>query len=232
MSVRGRVEAEIARQLGHPGGLAGRLVSKALNRGNLRLVARAVQALPSGPDAVVADVGFGGGIGLRLLLDRPGAATVHGVEVSTAMIRQAQAAFAAEISTGRLRLHHASVTALPLAASSLDGLIIVNTVYFVDDLDQAFREIARVLASPGRAVIGIGDPDAMRKLSVTAHGFRLRPVADIKAALGRAGLTLIEHARFADGRIPGHLLVSALSSSPSASTESKRSAELPDEGQE
>ena len=158
MGARGRIEAGIARQLGHPTGLVGRLISKGLNRGNRRVVERAVEALPSGPNAAVADMGFGGGIGLRLLLDRPGAPTVHGVEVSTEMIRQARAAFAAELAVGRLRLHHASITALPLATSSLDGLISVNTVYFIDDLDQAFSELARTLASEGRAVIGIRGP--------------------------------------------------------------------------
>ena len=212
MGARGRIEAGIARQLGHPGGLVGRLISKGLNRGNRQVIERAVQALPSGPNAVVADVGFGGGIGLRLLLDRPDAPTVHGVEVSTEMIRQARAAFAAELAAGRLRLHHASITALPLPSSSLDGLITVNTVYFIDDLNKAFCELARTLASEGRAVIGIGDPDAMGKLSFTAHGFRLRPVADIEGALDRAGLVLSDHIRLDGGRIPAHLLVSMLQS--------------------
>ena len=212
MGARARIEAGIARQLGHPGGLVGRLISKGLNRGNRRVIERAAEALPSGPNAAVADVGFGGGIGLRLLLDRPDAPTVHGVEVSTEMIRQARAAFKPELAAGRLRLHHASITALPLATSSLDGLITVNTVYFIDDLDQAFSEIARTLASEGRAVIGIGDPDAMGKLSFTAHGFRLRPVADIEAALDRAGLMLSDHIRIRYGRIPAHLLVSTLQS--------------------
>lgn len=207
MSVRERIEAEIARQLGHPGGLVGRLVSKGLNRGNRRLIEGAVHALPSGPGGVVADVGFGGGVGLRLLLDRRDLPTVYGVEVSTEMIRQARVAFAAELSAGRLHLHHASITALPLATSSLDGIITVNTVYFVDDLDHALLELARTLASPGRVVIGIGDPDAMAKLSFTAHGFRLRPVADLEAALDRAGLTVIEHVRLGEGRMPAHLLV-------------------------
>jgi arsenite methyltransferase len=78
----------------------------------------------------------------------------------------------------------------------------------VDDLDQAFSELARTLTNSGRAVIGIGDPDAMGKLSVTAHRFRLRPVADVEAALDRAGLTLVEHLHVADRRIPAHLLVS------------------------
>jgi SAM-dependent methyltransferase len=212
MGARGRLEAGIARQLGHPGGLVGRLISKGLNRGNRWVIERAVQALPSGPNAAAADVGFGGGIGLQLLLDRPDAPTVYGVEVSSEMIRQARARFAAELAAGRLQLHHASITALPLASSSLAGLITVNTVYFVDDLDTAFCELARTLASEGRAVIGIGDPDAMGKLSFTAHGFRLRPVADIEAALDRVGLKLSDHVRLDEGRVPAHLLVAMLRS--------------------
>lgn len=212
VSVRGRVEASIARQLGHPSGLLGRLVSKGLNRGNRRVIERAVQALPSGRNGVLADVGFGGGLGLRLLLDRPDAVTVQGVEVSTEMIKQARSAFATDIAAGRLRLHHGSLTSLPLANSSLDGIITVNTVYFVDDVDQAFSELARTLTSEGRAVIGIGDPDAMDKFSFTSHGFRLRPLVDIEAALGRAGLTVSEHIEVGESRIPAHLLVSTLDS--------------------
>ncbi len=89
----------------------------------------------------------------------------------------------------------------------MDGLITVNTTYFIDDLDQALRELARILKNSARAVIGIGDPDAMEKKSFTAHGFRLRSAADIETALNRAGLTLIEHRRVGEGRIPAHLLV-------------------------
>lgn len=206
MSVRRQFDALMARQLAHPGGLTGRLVARGLNRGNRRTIEDAVQALPSGPDAVIADVGFGGGIGLRLLLNRPGA-MVYGVELSRPMIKRAQAAFANDISAGRLGLHHASIAALPFAASSLDGIITVNTLYFVDELEPAFREFARTLRSSGRAVIGIGDPDAMAKMSFTAHGFRLRSIAEIEAALLGAGLTLSERRRAGKSRIPAHLLV-------------------------
>jgi ubiquinone/menaquinone biosynthesis C-methylase UbiE len=216
MRVRGRIDAKIARQLGHPAGFAGRLVAKRLNRRNRRTIEGAVEALSSGPGAVIADVGFGGGIGLRLLLDRPGAATVHGVDVSSAMIEQARAGFAEDLAAGRLYIHHGSITALPLPASSLDGLITINTIYFIDDLEQAFRELARTVRASGRAVIGIGDPDAMKKMSFTDHGFRVRPIADIETVLNRAGLTLIEHRRVGEGRIPAHLLVTTPQSSDRA----------------
>ncbi|MHB8241291.1 MAG: class I SAM-dependent methyltransferase [Solirubrobacteraceae bacterium] len=209
MRLRSRIDAYIASQLGHPSGIVGRVLSRGLNRGNRELFDGAVAALSPAPDAVVADVGFGGGIGLRLLLDRPGSPTVHGVEISATMIAQAQSLFAAECSAGRVHIHKGALTDLPLESESLDGLITVNTIYFVDDLDLAFREIARTLRSTGRAVIGIGDPQRMEKMSFTAQGFRLRPVSDIETALARAGLELVDHPRVGKGRIPAHLLIAA-----------------------
>ena len=209
MRLRTRIDAYIAGQLGHPAGIVGRMLSKGLNRGNRELIEGAVAALALPPDAVVADVGFGGGIGLRLLLDGPSAPTVHGVEVSATMISQAQSQFAEECSAGRLHIHHGPITDLPLESTSLDGLITVNTIYFIDDLDSALRELARTLRSSGRAVIGIGDPQAMEKMSFTAQGFCLRPVSDIERAFARAGLELVDHRRVGKGRIPAHLLIAA-----------------------
>ena len=86
MSLRTRFLAGLARQLGHPQGLAGRIVGARLDRANARMVAAAVDATRADPGATVADVGFGGGAGLALLLDRVGpGGIVHGVEISEAM---------------------------------------------------------------------------------------------------------------------------------------------------
>jgi SAM-dependent methyltransferase len=189
------------------------MVSKGLNRGNRELVEAAVAALALPSDAVAADVGFGGGIGLRLLLDAPGAPTVHGVEVSATMISQAQSRFAEACSSGRLHTHLGPITDLPLESAALDGLITVNTVYFIEDLDLALREVARTLRGTGRAAIGIGDPQAMEKMSFTAQGFLLRPISEVEEALSRAGLVLADHRRVGEGRVPAHVLVAARSSS-------------------
>jgi SAM-dependent methyltransferase len=96
---------------------------------------------------------------------------------------------------------------LPLDDRSLDAAISVNTVYFVSDLDAACAEIARVLRPAGRAVLGIGDPDAMARLPFTAYGFELRPIAEIIAALENAGFTDIEQRRLDKVAISHHLLV-------------------------
>src|ERR1700742_438915 len=100
--IRACVDAKLARQLARPTGVAGRLVARALNRGNRRTIEAAVAALPGGAGAALADVGFGGSLGLGLLLARPDVAEVHGVEISRTMLDRARAEFAEGVAAGRL----------------------------------------------------------------------------------------------------------------------------------
>lgn len=206
MALRQRLLTTVAGQLGRPHGRLGGVVAGALNRGNGQAIATAVAAAQVPAGGVAADIGFGGGAGLRLLVDAVGTGgTVHGVEVSGDMLERARRGFQRDLQSGRLRLAEGSLTALPVDDATLDAAITVNTVYFVDDLEAVCAEFARTLRPGGRAVIGIGDPEAMRKLPVTPYGFRLRPVAEIVAALERAGLTVDVQTR-ADGRLPRHTI--------------------------
>ena len=207
MGVRDAVMAGIAQQLGHPSGLRGRLVGAALNRGNRRFVSAAAQALQPGETAVVADIGFGGGVGLKFLLDGVGpSGSAHGVEMSETMLSQAAGRYRRDIATGRLFLHAGSMAQLPFADHALDGAITVNTIYFVAELEEAFRELARVMNDRGRLVIGLADPDVMAKLPFTGQGFRLRPVADVIDALRSTGLT-VEHRQISTDADAPHLLI-------------------------
>lgn len=198
----------LARQLGHPRGPLGRLVGWSLNRGNRDVVAAAVNASRIGAGQVAADLGFGGGVGLGLLLDATGPdGQVHGVDRSEEMIAAARRRHPATVLAGRLVLHRAPGEDLPLLDSSLDALITVNTVYFVSDLDLLLGEVARVLRPGGRLVLGVGDPSRMARMPVTSHGFQLRPVDALAEALEAAGLPVEEHRRVGDGEDAAHLLV-------------------------
>lgn len=201
-----RALAALARQLGEPTGFVGKIVGRLLNRGNRSLVAAAVAAADCGPAAEVADVGFGGGVGLGLLLDRD-CAVVHGVEMSETMLTEAKRRFAEPVSRGRLRLHSGRMESLPLADSALDAIISTNTIYFVPDLAAALSELTRVLRPGGRLVLGVGDPAKMSKMPFTRHGFRLRPIDEVVSALHDAGLRRVEDRRVGDGDGAFHLLV-------------------------
>jgi ubiquinone/menaquinone biosynthesis C-methylase UbiE len=162
-----------------------------LNRNNREMVLAAVEASGAAPGEHVGDVGFGGALSLGLLLTRvsPGG-RVSGVEVSRTMVIRARVLLRRPIARGRLTIELGAATALPFAAAALDAVITVNTVYFLPDLELAFRECARVLRPGGRLVVCLGDPVEMAELPVTEHGFLLRPVAEVWSALTAAGLTL------------------------------------------
>lgn len=205
--VKDRLLTTIAGQLGNPHGVLGKGVAFILNRGNKRAIAEAVHAAAPAAGATVADVGFGGGVGLELLLTRVGAeGVVHGIEPSPDMLARARGRFAMEVAEGRLALAGGTLAALPLPDASLDAAITVNTIYFLDDLPAACAELARVLRPGGSAVIGIGDPDAMAKMPFTSYGFTLRPVAEVVAALSSAGLT-VEQRTLPNPPVPHHLLI-------------------------
>ncbi len=210
MSLRTRMMKGLAGQLGHPRGPLGRVVGARLNRRNRGVVTAAIDALGDLNARACADLGFGGGVGVAVLLERVGpAGRVYGVEQSETMLSRAERRFRHETGDGRLHLRAGSLTRLPLADDSLDGAITINTIYFLPELDAAFSELARTVKPSGRAVVGMGDPEWMAKLPFTEHGFNIRPVAEVVAALESAGLALEEHHRVGDGDAAGHLLVVA-----------------------
>ncbi len=212
MRLQRRLRAVLASQLGHPRGPLGRVVALRLNRSNRIAITAAIDRLGDIGGATVADIGFGGGVGLEVLLERVGpSGRVHGIDVSRTMLARAQRRFSTDVADGRLHLRAGSLTDLPLADGSLDASITVNTIYFIPELDSAFSELARTVKPSCRVVLGIGDPVTMAKSRVTDSGFRIRPVTEVVSALENAGLTLIEDERVGDSDGARHLLVTVRS---------------------
>jgi arsenite methyltransferase len=210
VSLRSRMLGGFAAQLGKPTGLRGRFVGNMLNRANRGMTAAAVEALGLTPGATAADLGFGGGVGVTLLLEKVGPqGHVHAVDVSPTMVSRASSRFRREITNGRLLVQAGSITQLPLKDRSIQGAITINTIYFIEQLDRAFSELARVIAGSGRVVVGIGDPDAMAHMPMTPFGFRLRPVEDVVSVAKSVGLALQDHSRVGQGKGAAHLLVFA-----------------------
>ncbi|HEY8801457.1 MAG TPA: methyltransferase domain-containing protein [Candidatus Dormibacteraeota bacterium] len=208
MGLRTWILGGMAAQLGKPTGLRGRLVGSMLNRSNRGLIAEAIDALELPAGAVAADLGFGGGVGLALLLERVGPnGHVHGVDFSATMVSEAERRYKSDVASGRLHLHMGSITMLPLEGGSIQGAITINTIYFIADLDRAFAELTRVIATSGRAVVGIGDPRMMASIPTTRFGFTIRQVDEIATMAKSAGLILQDHKRAGRGEQAAHLLV-------------------------
>lgn len=179
-----------SRQLGGPTGPLGAVVARILNKGNRSSIEAAVKALELDENETVADIGFGGGVGLELLLAAVPNGHVHGIEPSTDMLARARRSFREPLESGQLVLHDATMSSLPIADATLNGWISLNTIYFIADLGPAFAELARVLAPGGRGVLGVADPDWMAAQPYVKHNFVLRPVDEVIVQLQEVGLAV------------------------------------------
>jgi len=181
-----RLPAFIERQLECPSGLIAPLTALGLNRANRAANEAAIEALRMGPKASVLDIGYGGGIGLRMLLSQLADGLVAGIDPSEDLDRRACRVFATAIATGRLDVRVGRADSLPWSAGSFDAVLAVNSVNCWPDLTAGLEESFRVLKRGGRmvAVLAIVPSLATRvseQLVALVHGSEL---ADTMAAVG------------------------------------------------
>ncbi len=95
------VRSFVVGQLGHPQGWFAPMIAGFMNRSNAGQNHHAVEALEVASDHTVLDAGFGGGVGLRLLLDRVTEGRVAGLDPSDAMLSRASSRFVDDLEDGR-----------------------------------------------------------------------------------------------------------------------------------
>jgi arsenite methyltransferase len=146
----------IAGQFAHPHGRGASLIAPVLNIVNRATNRAVVDILDPVPGDEVVDLGFGGGVAVKLLLERlkPNGRVIA-VEPSPEIRRRAERRFRRALRVGALEIADGSASSMPLGAASVDGLVTVNTTYFWDDIAAGIEECRRVLRPGGRLVIGV-----------------------------------------------------------------------------
>jgi SAM-dependent methyltransferase len=167
--------------------------------------------LPAAP--VVVDLGCGPGLFLRDVAQRQPAASLHGYDVTAAMI-----AYAERLpwpgAPARLALHDVARAPLPHAAGSVDLVAMTSVLHVFDEPLPVLAEIRRVLAPGGtfllydwirqsleaylrsrREMMGEGEPETQgRSFRLFAVHNKYTP-ADWRWLLARAGFTIRHHAQ-------------------------------------
>jgi SAM-dependent methyltransferase len=145
------VRRRLSRQARHPHGPVGFLLSRIWIRETATVNDTAVDLLAPTSGERILELGFGPGRTLSRIAAT--GATVVGVETSPAMLRNATRRNRAQITAGRIRLHHGDGINLPVDTHSVDGALSVHTIYFWPQPQATLAELARILRPGGRLVL-------------------------------------------------------------------------------
>ena len=157
-------------QFGLPRGVLGSVVGWVMAIGNADMEHRAIDALSLRDDEAVLEIGFGPGVGIRLLTRRLSDGFAAGVDPSEVMLTQAGRRNRHAVRTGKVELRQATVSSLPWPDGRFDAAVSVNNIQEWPSLSGALAELRRVVKSGGRVSIAVhawvdkfakdrGDPD-------------------------------------------------------------------------
>ena len=141
--------AWLFRQVRKPSGWLGRRILRAMNRSHGGMTQWGLQHLTVPANALILDVGCGGGGTVRRLATLAPEGNVVGLDYSAASVAVSRETNAKEIAAGRVRIEQGSVAALPFPDRTFDIVTAVETHYYWPDLPANVGEILRVLKPSG-----------------------------------------------------------------------------------
>lgn len=140
-------------------------ISRTIFRPIYPAIARHLRDLSGIGDGAATDIGTGPGL-LAIALAKVGDFSVFAIDTDLSMLRIARRNAQ---NSGCMRVvlpvggdvHH-----LPLCSATIDLAVSRGSIYFWEDLSQAFREVERVLRPGGAAYLGggFGSPELKREV--------------------------------------------------------------------
>lgn len=170
-------------------GLSGRIAAKIMGQMNAAAEREAVVRLDPKPNSRVLVIGFGPGLGLQYLLERP-VRLVVGIDPSQVMHNAAAARNRNALDSGRLQLIRVEAANLVQSVGPFDGAIAVHTLQICRPFADTAARLAEVLCA-GAPLISITHAWAARKDYGTEGLF----IEAITQGLRDAGFAKVGHGR-------------------------------------
>ncbi len=133
-------------------GVTGRIAGALMARLNHDMEVAAIDELAAATGDALLAVGFGPGVGIAELVARQHDGLVAGIDPSATMVAAARRRNRAAVDAGRVRLVQAAASSIPWPDGAFAGVLAVNSMQLWEPLDEALREVRRVLASGGSLV--------------------------------------------------------------------------------
>jgi len=189
----------VSAQLAHPSGDLGTDISNKMNDINAFITACAIKALSPKDGESIVELGPGNGALSRDLVQAIGA-TGHyvGIEISKDMARVAEKTLR-EAGVAKVEVHTGDCHTVSIADASIDGLMAVNVLYFINDLDRLLAQIRPWFKPNARCVFGIRPEGTLKALNFHEFGFRIRSPEEIESVMQKYDFDEIDITQYDEG---------------------------------
>lgn len=185
---------EFAAQLRKPIGEGGIAIGNMMNQGNAVINDLTFnQAAKIKPESLL-EIGFGNGKLIPLVIKTTGIKFYKGIDYSTDMVKEAEVFNIDLIENKIVELSEGNFEKINYPDNSFDAVISVNTIYFIPNLTEAFKEAYRVLKPGGMISLGIRPKTKIQKLNLpfTQFEFTFYDAEEVKELLQTTGFEDIE----------------------------------------
>lgn len=189
----------IASQLSCPSGENALELGERMSSTNAFMIERCIEMLSVKPGERIVEIGLGNGlrsIPIVKSLEKNG--VFIGIERSTQMAQEASNQLQQD-QFAQVKIHTGDYRDAPIEDSTIDGLIAINVLYFIEDLTSFLAKIATWLRPGGRIVFGVRPDISLKKMPFTRFEFNLRPLEEITEELQSNGFSDVESLYFDEG---------------------------------
>lgn len=173
----------VVAQLAHPSGELGNDISAKMNDTNAFITARTIEALAPDAGDFIVELGPGNGALSGDLVQAIGPEGRYlGIEISGEMAQVAEKHLS-DIGGAQIDIHAGDCHDALVADASIDGLMAVNVLYFIDDLNALFSRVRPWFKPDGKCVFGIRPNRTLEALRFDEYGYRIRSPEEIANAM-------------------------------------------------
>jgi trans-aconitate methyltransferase len=128
-------------QFKKPTGLMGKMIAGLMERGNKRHYVILVPEMNLSVESVILEIGYGPGIGLKMIASKYPGIKIDGVDFSELMYKTASERNKEYIEKGNMNLKHGDFLNANLYPEKYDRIFCINVIYFWEDLMTPFKKI-------------------------------------------------------------------------------------------
>jgi ubiquinone/menaquinone biosynthesis C-methylase UbiE len=183
----------IAFQFKKPSGLFGLFTSNLMVRNNQKNYDTLIKDLDLQPQDQVLEIGYGRGIGIRMITEQCPSCIVHGIDFSKLMFKRATRYNKQYIHEGRVQLQQGDFLTAPVAHNTYDKTFCLNVVYFWNELKEPFGKVFSLLKNGGSFHIYMADAATLQQKKAPDSVFNKYSIERVVEALKEAGFEKVEH---------------------------------------